>query len=256
MDQVGLPIVLAHQLGRTRPKDWRHVRARRRLHRRPRPEDRAGALGEPGGLLAGDDRRRDRRPDLRGRHRAPNGDTTRAAAYERKADAWQRNVERWTATTQRPLRAEAVLPPAHQGPQPDKGTTYAIGDSGPSKIDQRKVVDVSFLELVRLGVKRPDDPAIVNTLQSPTRSSRPASFWHRFSFDGYGERRNGKSWRLFDDDTRKHARPGVADLRRRARRVRAARGPPGDRAAGGDGVRGQRRRDAARAGLGRPRTDR
>ncbi len=52
------------------------------------------------------------------------------------------------------------------------------------------------------------------------------------------------------------ARSGVADLRRRARRVRAARGPPGGRPAGRDGGGGERRRDAARAGLGRPRTDR
>jgi glucoamylase len=27
MDQVGLPIVLAWQLGRTKPADWRHVRS-------------------------------------------------------------------------------------------------------------------------------------------------------------------------------------------------------------------------------------
>ena len=70
-------------------------------------------------------------------------------------------------------------------------------------MDQRRVVDVSFLELVRLGVKRPDDPAIVNTLQVVDRRLGAGAFWHRFSFDGYGERRDGKSWRLFDDDTRR-----------------------------------------------------
>ena len=65
-----------------------------------------------------------------------------------------------------------------------------------------------------------------------------------------------QAWRLFDERHAHDARPGVADLRRRARRVRAARGPPGGRAPGGDGGRGQRRRNAARAGLGRPRADR
>ena len=36
---------------------------------------------------------------------------------------------------------------------PNAGTPYNIGDSGPT-VDQRKVVDPSYLELVRLGVKR------------------------------------------------------------------------------------------------------
>ena len=38
---------------------------------------------------------------------------------------------------------------------PNAGTTYNIGDSGPNGVDQREVVDPSFLELVRLGVKWP-----------------------------------------------------------------------------------------------------
>jgi glucoamylase len=57
------------------------------------------------------------------------------------------------------------------------------------------VVDTSFLELVRLGVKRPDDPTIVNSiavaddrLAVDTPNGR---FWHRLDFDGYGEQRNG-----------------------------------------------------------------
>ena len=35
------------------------------------------------------------------------------------------------------------------------------------------------------------------------RRLKGGGFWHRFSFDGYGERRDGKSWRLFPDDTRR-----------------------------------------------------
>jgi glucoamylase len=38
---------------------------------------------------------------------------------------------------------------------PNRATTYGSGDTGPSKADQRAVVDPSFLELVRLGVKSP-----------------------------------------------------------------------------------------------------
>ena len=50
---------------------------------------------------------------------------------------------------------------------------------------------MSFLELVRLGVKRPDDPVILNTLTVVDAKLKAGNFWHRFSFDGYGEQRNG-----------------------------------------------------------------
>ena len=256
MDQVGLPIVLAWQLGRTKPADWRHVRSAADLivekgpvTEQERWENQEGyspatIAAEIAGLVcAADIARR-------------NGDTKRAASYERKADSWAANVQRWTATTNGPYSPAPYYLRLTKDRKPNRGTKYAIGDSGPSKLDQRRVVDVSFLELVRLGVKRFDDPAILNTLQIVDQRLRGGAFWHRFSFDGYGERRNGKPWQLFDDDTRTHARPGVADLRRRARRVRAARRPPGGRAAGGDGGLRQRRRDAPGAGLGRPRSDR
>ena len=37
-----------------------------------------------------------------------------------------------------------------------------MGDGGPSAIDQRRVVDPSFLDLVRLGIEAPDDPAVLS----------------------------------------------------------------------------------------------
>ena len=70
MDQVGLPIVLAWQLGRTSRVRLGPRPPRRRPDRRQGPGQRAGALGEPGGLLAGDDRGPDRGADLRRGHRA------------------------------------------------------------------------------------------------------------------------------------------------------------------------------------------
>jgi len=82
-------------------------------------------------------------------------------------------------------------------------------------MDQRLVVDTSYLELVRLGVKAADDPNIVQTLEvvdskatvgpfsTPPyerqkrglRVDTPnGTFWHRFNFDGYGEQRDGGPW--------------------------------------------------------------
>jgi glucoamylase len=72
------------------------------------------------------------------------------------------------------------------------------GDSGPKAVDQRKVVDPSYLELVRLGVKRVDDPHILATLpvvdQQLGFKTPNGTFWHRFNFDGYGEQKDGNPW--------------------------------------------------------------
>ncbi len=89
---------------------------------------------------------------------------------------------------------------------PNDGSTYSIGDSGPSAADERTVVDPSFLELVRLGIKKPDDPTILNTIavvdQQLAVDTPNGRFWHRANFDGYGEQLNGKPWDSFPPDTR------------------------------------------------------
>ena len=62
----------------------------------------------------------------------------------------------------------------------------------------RGVVDQIFLELVRLGVLRPDDTRIVNSLtvvdQQLGYTTLNGPFWHRASFDGYGEKSDGSEW--------------------------------------------------------------
>jgi len=203
MDQQGLPLVLAYQLGRTAKKDWEHVEeaADYIVKHGPKTEQERwenqdgyspGTIAaEIAGLVCAADIAR------------KNGASAKAASYEAKADSWQRNVERWTATTNGPYSDQPYYLRLTKDKQPDKATKYAIGDSGPSNLDQRKVVDTSFLELVRLGVKRADDPVIVNTVKVIDAKLKAGSFWHRFSFDGYGEQRDGGPWRLFDDDTRK-----------------------------------------------------
>jgi glucoamylase len=51
---------------------------------------------------------------------------------------------------------------------------------------------------VRLGVKRWDHPAILSTLGVVDRrlgvDTPNGRFWHRFDFDGYGERTDGSMW--------------------------------------------------------------
>ena len=113
---------------------------------------------------------------------------------------------------------------------PNAGTTYDIGDSGPSNVDQRRVVDPSYLDLVRLGVLPAHDPAVVNTLhvvddQLGVPTSR-GFFWHRASFDGYGEKADGGQWEFgLPERLAHHPRPGLAAAQRRARRVPDRRRP-------------------------------
>ena len=116
LDEVAFPIVLAWQLGRRDAGTYEHVKAAVGCILANGPADAAGALGEPGRLVAGHDRVGDRRARHRRRHRARQRRTRpRPTAWEAKADEWQAKVEDWTVTTTGPYSAAAVLPAHHQG---------------------------------------------------------------------------------------------------------------------------------------------
>ena len=195
MDDQALPIVLAWQLQRFDAATWRALRrtAEFILRHGPRTElDRWGSAGgyspaavaaQIAGLVcAADIARR-------------NGAEADATRYERVADRWAGAVERWTATSNGPYSDDPYYLRLSEGRRPDRGTRY---DVGRRRADQRTIVDASFLELVRLGVKRFDDPIVLNTLavvDSRLRRTTPnGAFWHRFSFDDYGERADGGGW--------------------------------------------------------------
>ena len=124
-----------------------------------------------------------------------NGAAAAAGNYRAMADEWQRKVAGWTRTTNGPLSSQPYyLRVTTDGNAERRARTYTIGDGGPT-IDQRRVVDTSFLELVRLGVKRADDPDIRSTLPVVDRelgvTTPNGQFWHRYNFDGYGETADG-----------------------------------------------------------------
>ena len=128
-----------------------------------------------------------------------NKDTKAATAYLKTADAWQGSVEGWTVTSNGPLASHPYYLRLTKDGNPNAtATTYNIGDSGPNGVDQRAVVDPSFLELVRLGVKPATDPNVVATLPVvDAELGVPASnprFWHRYNRDGYGEQPDGQPW--------------------------------------------------------------
>jgi glucoamylase len=206
MDEVAFPIVLAWQLGRDDADTYsQHVKpaadyivANGPKTNQDRWENQDGwSPGTIGAEIAG----LVTAAELARKAGAPAD----AARYEATADDWQRNVEKWTATTNGPYSTGPYYLRLTKDANPNDGSTYSIGDSGPSAADERTVVDTSFLELVRLGVKRPDDATVLNSiavaddrLAVDTPNGR---FWHRFDFDGYGEQRNGAPWDSFPPDS-------------------------------------------------------
>ncbi len=64
-----------------------------------------------------------------------------------------------------------------------------------SDFDARQVVDGGFLELVRYGIRRPDDPLIVESLKVVDHCLKYetpfGSCWRRYNHDGYGQKKDG-----------------------------------------------------------------
>jgi glucoamylase len=195
MDDQALPIVLAWQLQRFDAATWRALRRTAEFIVRGGPRTELDRWGVHGGyspaaiaaqiaglVCAADIARR-------------NGAEADAARYERLADRWANAVQGWTATSDGPYSDDPYYLRLTTDRRPDRGTRY---DVGTRRVDQRKVVDPSFLELVRLGIKRFDDPVIVNTLaviDQRLRGTTPnGAFWHRFVVDDYGERADGGAW--------------------------------------------------------------
>ncbi|WP_407736837.1 glucan 1,4-alpha-glucosidase [Hyalangium sp.] len=206
LDEVALPIVLAWQLGRTDAATYTdHVKKAADFlvaHGPVTPQERwENQSGYSPGTIAAEIAGLICAADL-ARH---NGDAASAASYESTADSWQHQVESWTVTTNGPLAPHAYYLRLTKDGNPNAGTTYSLGDGGPSAIDQRRVVDPSFLELVRLGVKPANDPAIAMSLaviDTQLKADTPnGSFWHRYDFDGYGETREGGPWVISEPDT-------------------------------------------------------
>ena len=205
-DEVALPIVLAWQLGRDDAATYHehvekaadYIVATGPKTDMDRWENQNGwspgtIASEIAGLVCAADLAR----------RA--GDDASAARYDATADEWQKNVESWTATSNGPYSDKPYYLRLTKDHDPNDGTKYSIGDSGPSAADERTVVDPSFLELVRLGVKPPDDPTVVNSLSvvddKLAVDTPNGRFWHRFNFDGYGETKAGEPWNSFPPDT-------------------------------------------------------
>ncbi len=195
MDEVADPIILAYQLGVTDSADWGHVKhqANYLVTNGPyTPEERweenggyspATMAAEIAGLVCAAVHRR--RPTGRGSH---------AATYQSTAKTWASEVDGWTYTTTGSYgNGDYFLRITPDG-NPNSGASISIANGGGNH-DDRTVVDPSFLELVRLGIKSATATDITNTLSvvdTQIKVTTPEGpIWHRYNFDGYGETSSG-----------------------------------------------------------------
>ena len=143
-----------------------------------------------------------------------NGRADKAGTYEALADDWQQRVESWTATTNGPYSPRPYYLRVTKDGMPDNATTYNLGDNFDRPVDQREIVDNSFLGLVLFGVKKWNDQTVRNSLivgdqtsAYPLRVDTPSGpVWHRFTYDGYGEQADGRDWDLFFDNPARQTR--------------------------------------------------
>lgn len=195
MDEVALPIVLAHQLGVTDRETWqRHIKRsadfliahgprteQERWEEKPGYSSSTIAAEIAGLVCAADIARR-------------NGDESSAKNYLMKADNWASNVERWTVTTNGKQADKPYYIRITANDDPSDGEREEI-NSGGGTYDEREIVDAGFLELVRLGIKRADDPLILKSLAIVDRlikvETPNGTAWYRYNHDAYGERADG-----------------------------------------------------------------
>ena len=127
-----------------------------------------------------------------------NGDSGSAAVWLGAADDWQRSIKGWTVTTTGPVAAHPYFIRLSKTGDPNAAVSYNVGNGGPT-LDQREVIDAGFLELVRLGELRANDPDVLRSLRvvdaTIKSTTRNGPGWHRYNGDGYGDRAvDGRPW--------------------------------------------------------------
>ena len=124
-----------------------------------------------------------------------NGDTTSAARWESTADSWRSSLAAWTFTSSGFWGGHQYYERIDKTSNPN--------DSDQIKFDEgsffaHDIVDFGFLDLVRLGVRPPNDANVSMSL-APTASASDGNstvqvmtangdmYFHRYNHDNYGE---------------------------------------------------------------------
>jgi glucan 1,4-alpha-glucosidase len=198
LDEVAYPLIMAYQLGRNDKDTYeKHVKKAADFLIKNGPktvqerwEEEAGyspstIAAEIAGLVCAADIAR------------KNGDEASATIYLAAADDWARNIERWTVTTTGKYGDGNYYVRITQNGNPDAGDKIEL-NNGAGVFDEREIVDAGFLELVRLGIKPPDDPLIAKSVEVIDQNLRVVTpngeAFYRYTRDGYGEMDDGRRW--------------------------------------------------------------
>ena len=119
------------------------------------------------------------------------------------------NASGWTATARRWDAALEAQTFTHTGPLGSGYYLRITADAKPDSVglvdlanqggvwEQREIVDPSFLELVRLGVRSAQDSGVMATLEVVDAASSGQAggmkLWYRYPHDGYGEKNAGSA---------------------------------------------------------------
>jgi glucoamylase len=135
------------------------------------------------------------------------GDETTAQFIEEYADFLESHIEDWTVTSEGTLvpgikrHYIRITPTDINNPQPNEnpnqGTLFLSSQppGKPTEFPAKEIVDGGFLQLVRYGVRKANDPIIVDSVKvidavlKVDTSVGPC--WHRYNHDGYGQQENG-----------------------------------------------------------------
>jgi glucoamylase len=135
------------------------------------------------------------------------GDGATATFLEEYADFLECHVEAWMATTEGTLvpgisrHYIRILPVGVSDPFPHEDPNLgflALANRPPGtpwKFPAKEIIDGGFLELVRYGIRRADDPVVVDSvrvLDAVLKVDTPyGPCWRRYNYDGYGQREDG-----------------------------------------------------------------
>ncbi len=144
-----------------------------------------------------------------------SGESDLATYLRDTADAWHAAIESWLYVTDtelaRSLGIEGyylrIVPPELDELSTPKDGKLTLRDDPPGTegVPTSKVVSADALCLVRFGLRRADDPRIINTrtaIDATLRVETPhGPSWRRYTADGYGEHADGSPFTHRDGGT-------------------------------------------------------
>jgi glucoamylase len=129
---------------------------------------------------------------------------------ESYADWIEAHLDEWTTTTEGVLHPDIkyhymrIRPPAEGEPFYNPSlppNCIHVNNREPGErtvFEAREVIDGGFLELVRYGIRRADDPLIVDSLKVVDHCLKIETplgdCWRRYNHDGYGQKKNGDNY--------------------------------------------------------------